>query len=66
MNAKAVVTVIAGHVEHTFTATITDGYTFHGHTFYEYALPTDAPAAVRIDYLHGFTSVPASRVVFAL
>jgi len=64
MNETATITVIADHSEHTFNATITSKFLHCGRTFYEYALPTDAPTAVRSDHRRGFTSVPATRVTF--
>jgi len=64
MNKTATVTVLADHALHTFTTTLMSEYVHCGHTFYEYALPVDAPAVVRHDYALGFTSVPAIRVRF--
>jgi len=64
MNKTATITVLADHALHTFVATLTREYVHCGHTFYEYAMPADAPLAVRSDYARGFTSVPAIRVRF--
>jgi len=64
MNKTATITAIAGGKDHTFTGTITGKYTHCATTFYEFALPTDAPTSLRASYRRGFTSVPASRVKF--
>ena len=64
MNKTATITAIAGGKDFTFTGTITGQYKHCSTTFYEFALPTDAPAALRASYRRGFTSVPATRVTF--
>jgi hypothetical protein len=64
MNKTATITAIAGHKDFTFTGTITGKYTHCRTTFYEFALPDDAPATLRASYRRGFTSVPATRVTF--
>jgi len=65
MTKTATITAIAGHKDHTFTGTIIGEYVHCGTTFYEFALPADAPAALRASYRRGFTSVPSTRGVFA-